>query len=74
MILTEPLALALWQRALGSEIGIAITVTPETKTIIRDFLYEAKRNSHQLALDAVIMVLPGPHPEEIWLAKKAVEL
>lgn len=74
MILTPDIALALWRRALESEIGVAIQITPETKTLIRDFLYKVKADSHQLALDAVIMVMPGPHPEEIWLCRKAVEL
>lgn len=74
MQITEDIAIALWHRAKASEIGIAITVNQEAKIIISNFLYAARAKTKDLSLHEVIMLMPGPYPNEIWLARKAVEL
>lgn len=66
---------ALWERALDEEIGIAFSVSGVERTYFRNMLYEARKAAKDPRLDALIMFLPaGEHSHEIFICKKAVEL
>lgn len=66
---------ALWERALAEEIGIAFTVSGVTREYFRNMLYEARKASGDPRLDSLITFTPNaPCDGEIWICKKAVEL
>ena len=66
---------ALWERALAEEIGIAFVVSGVEREYFRNMLYEARKASGDHRLDSLIMFLPaGEVSHEIWICKKAVEL
>lgn len=70
--ITPDLCLALWNRALDSEIGLAIE-TDDKRGLI-NLMYKVRQDAKNPELEKLIMVMPGKYENEIWLAKKAVEL
>lgn len=62
--------LALWNRALDVEFGIAIP-TNNVRWLERN-LYEARKTAGDPRLEGVMMMRPGNG--EIWLCRKEVDL
>lgn len=61
----------LWERALETEIGIAIrTNNPQ---ILRQELYKAREAANNPLFEDVIMFLPKDK-DEVFLCRKSVEL
>ncbi len=66
---------ALWERALTEEIGIAFSVSGVDRNYFRNTLYEARKQANDPRLESLIMFLPaGEVSHEIWICKKSVEL
>jgi hypothetical protein len=67
--------LPLWLRALDEEIGFAFTPSGCTREYFRNILYEARQQSGDPRLNALIMFMPGGKmSHEIWICKKEVSL
>ena len=74
MHLTDPLALELWDRALTEEIGVSFRVPENQKTYVRNWFYRVRQEAGNPEHQEIIMIMPGPKPDEIWLCRKMVEL
>ena len=68
------MARAMWERALGEEIGLAIQINEPDRTRIKDLLYKVKTEQRDPRYEAITVIQPKRDPPEIWLVKKAVEL
>lgn len=67
--------LPLWLRALEVEIGIAFRISGVRRDYFRKELYDARKQSQDPRLEALIMFLPAaPHDDEIWICKKEVSI
>ena len=72
--LTDSIALELWNRALTEEIGVSFSCKEENKNHIRNAFYRVRQEAANPEHQEIIMVMPGPKPDEIWLCRKMVEL
>ena len=61
----------LWERALESELGIAIATNQPQ--LLRQELYAARKVAANPAFDEVIMFLPKDK-DEVFLCRKSVEI
>jgi hypothetical protein len=64
--------LPLWLQALEEEIGILIEVRKDTRILLVNALYEARKQSLNPALQELMVFTPKE--DLIYIAKKAVEL
>jgi len=64
--------LPLWHAALEQEIGIEIKYTPTDRQRLVNALYEARKESDDDRLQALILL--QPKEGVIFIARKAVEL
>lgn len=73
--MTPDFALACWERALGEEIGIIITLEEgQDKRQIEGILYKARQQSGNPDLEALALAKPGDQPRELWIIKKMTDM
>ena len=67
---TDEAGLALWQRALTSEIGLAIKT--ENRRSFQNAMYEIRKGHEEY--QSLVIVLPGGKDDEVWICHKEVKL
>lgn len=68
--LTTEAGLALWERALASEIGIGIKT--KDKRLLSNALYESRKGRPDL--QSLILILPAKPLDEVWICHKQQKL
>ena len=72
--MTPEVCRELWNKASEVEIGIAIEVKPVDVSFLTNLLYATRADMRNPQLDNLILIRPGPKPNELWLMKKTTEL
>lgn len=70
--LTPPTGLALWERALASEFGIALKTN--NKRTLSNALYTIRAEAKRPDLADLVITLPKRPEDEIWICHKEVKL
>lgn len=67
--------LPLFAQALDNEIGVAFAITGIPRDTYKNMMYEVRAQSGDPRLQELIIFAPAaPHDNELWIAKKEVEL
>lgn len=72
--MTPEVCKALWEQAYSLEIGLGIEVKPGDKPFLINLLYSTRQSLGKPEWEDIIIIQPGPKPNEIWMVKKATEL
>lgn len=65
----------LFAQALDQEIGVAFAIFGMSRDSYKNMLYEVRAASGDPRLQELMIFAPAaPHDNEIWIAKKEVEL
>ena len=68
-------AMPLFDRALEQEIGLAFAVTGMSRDAYKNMLYEVRSRSGDPRLQELMIFAPAaPYDNELWIAKREVEL
>lgn len=71
--ISDDVLLAMWQRALEVEIGIAFTVTEGERRWFVNNLYRVRQETGDPRLEDIMLFQP-PKEDEIFLCKKQTNL
>lgn len=67
--------LPLFAQALDCEIGVAFAITGMPRDTYKNMLYEVRSASGDPRLQELVIFAPAPpYDNELWIAKKEVEL
>lgn len=70
--LTDPICLAILDRAMTQEFGTEIIVAPEQNRHIQNIFYRLKK-AREPQYDSLMLCIPAGG-DKIWFVKKSVEI
>lgn len=73
IVLTEAIALELWQVAATQELGLKIPIALADLEKVRAMLWRVRQQSGDPALEE-LKLITAPGGTEVWILKKTAEL
>jgi hypothetical protein len=74
MSLRDTCTSILYRALHEEEIGLRVEINQKDKPHFLNEFYAARKDMADPELDKLIILQPGPFPNELWIAKKSVEL